>query len=123
VPSFQPQPFVELDAELDEVADAGRRLVGQNRDRTGSADAATGSERVLGVEGRIVVLADGGGDPALGEQAGRRQQRPLRENQDVTLGGCAERREEPGDAAPDHDEGKLGISSSISRFAHGSFRL
>jgi hypothetical protein len=123
VPTFQTQPFVERDAELDEVADTRGRLVGQDRDRTRSADATTGAERVLGVQRRIVVLADRGGDSALREQAGRGQQRPLREYQDVALGGRAKRREEPGDAAPDHDEGKLSVSSSISRFAHGSFRL
>ena len=71
----------------------------------------------------IVVLSHRRGDPALREEARRREKRPLREHEDVAFGGCAERGEEPGDASTDDDEGKLAVVTCIPRCAHGSFRL
>ena len=107
VTAFETQAVVELDAELDEVADASRRLLGENGHRARTAEAATGAERVLRVQRRSVVLAHRGRDPSLREQARRRQKRPLREDEDVALGRGAERREEAGDTASHDDEREL----------------
>ncbi len=108
VAALEAEAVVELDAELDEVADPRRRLLGQHRDGARAAEPAACSQRVLRVQRRVVVLPDGGRDAALREQARRREQRPLREHEDVALGGRAERREEAGDAAADDDERQLG---------------
>ena len=110
VAALEPEAVVELDAELDEVADARGRLVGQHRDGARPAEAAARAERVLGVQRRSVVLPDRRRDPALREEARRREQRPLREHEHVALGGGAERREEPGDAAADDDERQARVS-------------
>ena len=123
VAALEPEAVVELDSELDEVADARGRLVGQDRDGARATDAAARAKRVLGVQRRIVVLAHGGRDPALREQARRREQRPLGQHEHVALGGRAQRREEAGDAAADDDERELGVACVYLRFAHGSFRL
>ena len=53
---------------------------------------------------RRVVVRHGRGDPTLGELAVRRQKRPLRENEDLALGGRAQGRREPGDSTADDDE-------------------
>jgi len=73
VAALEAEAFVELDAELDEVADARRSLVRQNLDCARAAEAPARTERVLGVERRIVVLPDSGGDAALSEEARRRE--------------------------------------------------
>ena len=107
VSSFETQAVVELDAELDEIADASRRLLGENVDGARAAEATARAERVLGVQGRVVVLAHGRGDASLREQARRGEKRPLREDEHIALARGAERGEEAGDAASDDDEREL----------------
>ena len=107
VAALEPEAVVELDAELDEVADARRRLVRQDGDGARPAEPAARAERVLRVERRIVVLPHRGRDAALGEEARGREQRPLREHEHVALGGRAQCREQPGDAPADDDERQL----------------
>ncbi len=75
------------------------------------------------MERGIVVLTDRGRDASLGKETRRREERPLGEHEDVSLGRSAQSREEPRDSAADDDERQLGIAACISRFAHGSFRL
>ena len=121
VTSFETQAVVELHAELDEVADASRRLLGENGHRARAAEASARAERVLRVKRRVVVLAHGRGDPSLREQAGRGQERPLREDEDIALARGAECREEAGDTATHDDEREL--ATCMSGIAHGSFSL
>ncbi len=58
---------------------------------------------------------DRGGDPTLGEEARRREERPLREHEHVAFRGRAQRREEAGDAAAHDDERKLGVAGRYLR--------
>ena len=41
--ALQAEALVELDAELDEIADPGGSLLGQHRDRAFTAQSATGA--------------------------------------------------------------------------------
>ncbi len=104
VPAFEAEILVELDPELHEIADPRRRLVREHGHGARAAEATTRAQRVLGVQGWVVVLPDRGGDAALGEQARRGEERSLREDEDVALGRGAEGCEEPSDTAPDDDE-------------------
>ena len=121
--ALEAEALVELDTELHEIADPGGRLFGQHGDGTRTAEPAAGPERVFRMESRIVVLPHRGRDTALGEQARGREQRPLRENENVSLGGSTEGGKEPGDASADDDERELGVVACICGYAHGSFRL
>jgi hypothetical protein len=123
VPALETETLVELDAELHEIADPGGGLLREHGHGARAAEAATRAQRVLGVQGRIVVLADRGGDAALGEQARRGEQRSFREDEDVALRGSTEGREEPRHAAADDDERELAAGACIRRDAHGSFSL
>ena len=123
VAALEAEAFVELDPELHEIADPRSRLVGQHRDGARTAEPAARSQRVLRMERRVVVLAHCGRDATLGEQARGREQRPLREHEDVALGRGAQCREEPCDAPADDDERQLRVVACVSKFAHGSFRL
>jgi hypothetical protein len=104
VTSLEPEVVVEGDAELYEVANAGRRLAGECRDGALARETASRAQRVLGVERRRVVIPDRGGDTALGERARRREQRPLGQNEHVSFGRCAEGSEETGYAPADDEE-------------------
>ena len=73
-------------------------------DRGGAAEPAAGGERVVGVESRIVVGADGGGNPALGGVAVGGEERSLRHEEHVGVAGGPECRVQTGDAAADDDE-------------------
>jgi hypothetical protein len=75
------------------------------------------------VQHGIVVFPDRSCDAALREQARRGEERPLRQDEHVTLGSGAERGEEAGDAPADHDEVEFGVAPCVSRVRHGSFRL
>jgi len=121
VAPFETQALVELHAELDEVADASRGLLGENGHRARTAEAAAREERVLRMQCRVVVLAHGRGDPPLCEQARRGQQRTLREDENIALARCAECREEAGNTASHDDEREL--ATYMSGIAHGSFSL
>ena len=95
---------VELDPELDEGVDAGGRLLGERPHRTLTTEAAPGAERVLGVQHRLVVFGERGGDTALRLPGIRRGDGALGEEQDVGLFGGRQGGVEPGDsAAGDHD--------------------
>ena len=102
VPALAGETLVELDPELDELGDPRRRLSGQELDRARAAEAAAGGERVVGVEPRVVVRADGGGDAALGRPAVRGVDRALRDDQrrPARVGG-GECRAEACDSGPD----------------------
>ena len=77
VAALEAEAVVELDTELDEIADPRGRLVGQHGDGARPAEPAAGAQRVLRMERRVVVLPDRGRDAALGEQArGRRAAAP-----------------------------------------------
>ncbi len=123
VAALEPEAVVEIDPELDEIADARRRLFGEHRDRARATQAAAGPQCVLRVERRGVVLPDGSCDPALREQARRCEQRALGQDEHLALRGRAQRREEARHPAADHDECELRVVARIQRFAHGSFRL
>ena len=49
-PPSRPGLVVEVDAEVDEVDDPRRRLLGQGADGARAAEAAARAERVLGVQ-------------------------------------------------------------------------
>ena len=119
VAAFEPEPVVELDARLDEVADPRGRLAGQRRHGARTRETAPRAQRVLRVQRRRVVVRESRGDPALRERAGRRAERALRQHENLALGGRAQRREETGDSATHDDE----VGSVFSALAHGSFSL
>ena len=122
VPALETEAVVEVDAELDEVADPGRRLAGQRGDCARAREPPPGSQRVLGVERRRVVLADGGGDAALRQGARGRAERPLRQHEHLRVGRGAERGEETRDAAAHDEEVDLPlVQCPVTR--HASFRL
>jgi hypothetical protein len=103
VPAFEAEPVVELDAELHEIADPCRRLVREHGHGARATEPATRAQRVLGVQRWIVVLPDRCGDAALREEARRREERSLREDEHVALGRGAQGCEEPRYSAPDDD--------------------
>ena len=124
--AFEPEPEVELDSQIGEVGDARRRLVGEDGDGARPAEATARRDRVLGVQSRIVVRADRGGDSALREVARSRLDRALRQHDDVGLVGGAESGVETGDSAAHDEEIALRLMCvAVSRFtsASGSFRL
>ncbi len=128
VASFETEAVVEVDAEIGEIADPRRRLLGQHRDRARPAEAAAGTQRVLRVQLGRVVVSDGGGDAALRKRARGRQNRAFRDEQDLGVGRGAERAEEPGNTSADHEEvdpiSVEPIPHACSPVVlHGSFRL
>ena len=123
VPAFEAEPFIELDAELDEIANSGRRFLGQHRDRASPAQPATRPQGVFGVEHGRIVVTDSRRDSTLGEHARGREKRPLRENQNVALGGRAQGCNEPGDSAANDDEIEFFLTRCAVFRAHASFRL
>ena len=123
VTTLEAEPVVELDSELDEILDAGGRFLGEDLDRARTAEAPARADRVLRVESRGIVVAHRSGDTALSEQAGRREKRPLGEDENLTLGGSAERREEPGDPTAHDDEVGVLLTMSPDFGAHASFSL
>jgi hypothetical protein len=123
VPAFEAKPFIELDAELDEIANSGRRFLGQHRDRASPAQPATRPQGVFGVKRGRIVVADSRRDSTLGEHARGREKRPLRENQNVAIGGRAQGCNEPGDSAANDDEIEFFLTRCAVFCAHASFRL
>ena len=123
VAALEPEPLVELDAELDEVADACGRLHRQRVDGARAAEPTPARTRVLRVQLGRVVVSDRGRDAALGERAGRREERALRDEQDVRVGRRAQRADEARDAASDDEEVGSILGACSFRCAHGSFRL
>jgi hypothetical protein len=123
VSTFETETVVELDAELDEIANTSRGRGCEDLDRTRAAQATSGAKRVLGMQGRVVVLAHCRGDAPLREQARGREQRPLRHDEHVALGCGTEGGEESCDASSDDDERELAIVTCLSGIPHGSFSL
>src|SRR6187399_1515902 len=80
VSAFEPKAEVELDSQIGEVLDARGRLVGEDGDGTRAAETPPRRDRVLGVQSRIVVRADRGGDSALREVTRSRLDRALRQH-------------------------------------------
>jgi hypothetical protein len=123
VPAFETEAVIELHAELHEIADPCGRLVREHGHGARATEPATRAQRVLGVQRRIVVLSDRGCDAALGKEARRREERSLREDEDVALGRGAQGCEEPRYSATDDDERELAVTICIEGHAHGSFSL
>ena len=101
MPALQAETGVEVDAELDQVAHARRRLGRHRGDRARPAEPPPGAMRVLGVQLGAVVLAERRRHSTLGEEARRGEQRSLREHDDVRLVRGDERRNETGDTPAD----------------------
>ena len=104
VAALEPEPLVELDAELYEVSDPRGRLNGQHLDGARAAEAAPRTHGVLRVQFRRVVVTNRCRNAALGERAGRRKERAFRDEQDVRVARRAQCADEPRDAAPDDEE-------------------
>jgi hypothetical protein len=121
VAALEPEVVVELDTELEEVANPGRRLSGERRDRARARQAATREQRVLRVELGRVVVADRSCDAALRERARRREQRALRDESDSRVGCSAERGEETGDASTDDQEVDRGWCRAVRDSVHARF--
>jgi hypothetical protein len=121
--AFEAEPFVELDAELDEIANSYRRLFGEHLYCAPAAESTASANRVLGMKRWGIVVSYGCRNPTLGELAVGREERSLRENEHVALGGRAQGRDEPGDSAADDDETEcFGVRCAVFR-AHASFSL
>ena len=123
VAALEPEPLVELDAELDEIADARGRLHGQRVHRARAAEPPASTHGVLRMQLGRVVVSHRGCDAALGERAGRREQRSLRDEEDVRVARRAQRADEARDAAPDDEEVGSILGARCLVVAHGSFRL
>ena len=116
VAALAAEALVELDAELDQVGDPRRRIARQLADRALAADAAAGAQGVLGVQARIVVLAERRGDAALGVEAvGGRELAPA-QHEHVGLVRRGQRGVETGDTCADDDKSvpRHGVLSSQS---------
>jgi hypothetical protein len=90
VSAFEPEAEVELDSQIGEVGNARGRFVGEDGDGARAAEATARRDRVLGVQSRIVVRADCGGDSALREVTRSCLDRALRQHDHVGLVGGAE---------------------------------
>ena len=86
MPALAGEACVELDAEVDELRDALRRLARKEVDRALAAEPAPGGEGVRRVQRGIVVGADRGRDAALRRPAVRGVDRALREDCDGRAG-------------------------------------
>ncbi len=96
---------VELDAELLQLSDPGRRLVRQHLGGGFARQAAPGDQCVFEVELRRVVERERRGGAALRPVGGRLGERPRRhECHFGTLPGGREGGEQPGRAGAHHDE-------------------
>jgi hypothetical protein len=106
-PSFVVE--VEDDAARLQVTDRGRGLLDQRHHRGGTAEAAAGGDRVLGVALRRVPRFERSGESALGPEAGALRQRRARDGTDAAaLLGGAQCGPEAGGAAADDDDVVLG---------------
>ena len=104
VAAFEAEPLVELNARVGQVDDPGGRLLGQGAHGARAAQPPAGAERVLLVQSGGVVRPDRGRDATLRQPARRREDGPLRDDRDASLGRCGERRGQTGDAGPDDDD-------------------
>jgi hypothetical protein len=110
-PEREPPLVVEVedDAAGDQVADRGRRLLDQDPDRRGAAEAAAGGDRVGGVEVGGVVGFERRRQPALGPVAGALRERGAGDEADTSpVLGRPQRAPEAGGAAADDGDVELG---------------
>jgi len=104
VAPFASQLVVEADSEAPQLFNPRRSLLRQQLDRAGSADAAACSDRVGGVQRRVVVRADRCGHASLGGIAVGARVRSLGEDEDRRARvGRRESRGEAGDPGSDDD--------------------
>jgi 8-oxo-dGTP diphosphatase len=116
--AFETEARVELDAEIGEVGDPRRRLARQDGDGARAAETPAGGDRVLGVQGRIVIRADRRRDATLREVTRRRLDRPLREHDHVGLVRGAESGIEACYSAPHDEEIALSLGRSPAYVSH-----
>jgi hypothetical protein len=119
VPSLEPQRElavgleVEGDAALAQLAHRRRRLLDQRLHRGGPAEAPAGGDRVGRVLGRGVARLQGGGEPALGPEAGALGERRARDHADRRAGlGRAQRGPQPGRPAADDGD----VAGALCRY-------
>ena len=122
VAAFEPEAVVELDTELDEIANPCRRFLRERYNRARPAEAAPRSHRVRGMELGSVVLADGRRDSPLCERARGCEERALGHEHHIRLGRGAQGSEQARDAAPDHQEVCPILCLRSPRVTHASFR-
>jgi hypothetical protein len=111
VPPSRPRPGRTRRRDR-QVGDARGASLGEDGDGARAAEATAGRDRVLGVQSRIVVRADRGGDSTLREVTRGRLDRALREHDDVGLAGGAESGVEARDAPADDE--KIAVSPMLS---------
>src|SRR5215831_17776013 len=102
--ALEPEPVVEVDAELDEVCDPRRRLVRQCAHSAWATEATSRPQGVFRVQPGAVVLADSRCDTPLSQEARGRQQRTLGENQHVRLCRRTESRKQARDTSAGDDQ-------------------
>jgi hypothetical protein len=108
VAALAPEVPVKIDPELLQLGDSGRRLGGQQRDRTLTAEAATRRERIDRVQLRAVVSGERRPDTALRQVAVRGDEAPFDEHEHLgTRGGGGQSRRQAGDAAADNEQIRL----------------
>ncbi len=99
-----PLRAIEMRAVALEHADAVGRLADTELDRTRMAHPCAGHQRVPHVLLERVVLVEHSRDAALGVLRVRLVPGPLRDDDDLSVGGRFERKRQPGDAAADDKE-------------------
>ena len=104
-PPSRPSPSSKRTPSRAQLGDPGGSLVRQELDRARPAEAAPRGERVGGMQSRVVVRADRGGDAALRRIAVRARVRRLREHEHRGAGvGGSERGGEAGDPGSDDED-------------------
>jgi len=106
VPALAPEVVVEADAELDQIGDPCRRLLGQRPDRSRAAEASAGAQGVGGMKTGCVALTERRRHAALRVPAVRARHGSLREQEDVGILGCRKGSDEAGDTAADDEQVK-----------------
>ena len=110
---------VERDAELDQVGDSRRCLLGQHLDGARTAKTPPRPEGVGRVERGRVALPHRGSDAPQGLPAVRRVDCRLGKQHHVGLGGCRQRSCQARDTAPDYDRAvrsRLAVEGAAHRF-------
>ena len=123
VAALEPEPVVELDAELDEIADARGRLVRQHRHGARPAETAAGAKRVLGVERRVVVLAHAAAMPPCASRLVDERSGPFVRTRTSPSAAAQSAAKSPATPPPTTTSASSRVVACISGFAHGSFRL
>jgi 3-dehydroquinate synthase len=95
---------VELGPPGDQFLDGARAFLDKRVDGLRVAEAVAGGDGVLLVEGDLVVVAEGGGDAALGVFRGGLLELILGEDKDAAEGGKLDSGAEAGDTCADDEE-------------------